>query len=101
MFTKQVSRSGGGLDPHRGRRGGAGRANSKKDLVMGPIEVFVPYRRSLVSSYASESNPSDIGSLLPGSELFARNPDAIATPARTVSADCVPMSNQLLVVTNH
>jgi hypothetical protein len=44
MFTKQVSRSGGGLDPHRGRRGGAGRANSKKDLVMGPIEVFVPYR---------------------------------------------------------
>jgi hypothetical protein len=43
MFTKQVSRSGGGLDPHRGRRGGAGRANSKKDLVMGPIEVFVPY----------------------------------------------------------
>jgi hypothetical protein len=44
MFTKQVSRSGGGLDPHRGRRGGAGRANSKKDLVMGLIEVFVPYR---------------------------------------------------------
>jgi hypothetical protein len=24
---------------HRDRRGGAGRANSKKDLVMGPIEV--------------------------------------------------------------
>jgi len=54
-----------------------------------------------VSSYVSESNPSDIGRLLPGSEFFARNPDAIATPARTVSADCVPMSNQLLVVTNH
>jgi hypothetical protein len=37
MFTKQVSRSGGGLDPYRGRGGGAGRANSKKDLVTGPI----------------------------------------------------------------
>jgi hypothetical protein len=53
MFTKQVSRSGGGLDPHRGRRGGAGRANSKKDLVMGPIEVFVPYRPLIIDALPS------------------------------------------------
>ena|SRR6266545_3013270 len=26
--------------PHRGRRGGTGRANSKKDLVTGPIRGF-------------------------------------------------------------
>ena len=30
--------------PHRGRRGGAGRANSKKDLVTGRIRVSVPFR---------------------------------------------------------
>jgi hypothetical protein len=54
-----------------------------------------------VSTYVSESNLSDTGGLLPGPGFLARNPDAIATPARTVSADCVPMSNQLLVVTNH
>jgi hypothetical protein len=53
MFTKQVSRSGGGLDPHRGRRGGARRANSKKDLVMGPIEVFVPYRPECGPDYGA------------------------------------------------
>jgi hypothetical protein len=29
---------------HRGRRGGLGRANSKKDLVTARSEVFVPYR---------------------------------------------------------
>ncbi len=38
MFTKQVSRPMDGLDPpNRARRGGAGRANSKKELVSGPI----------------------------------------------------------------
>src|SRR6266540_1266470 len=38
--------------PHRGRRGGAGRANSKKDLVTDPggSEVFVPYS-SVVSAF--------------------------------------------------
>jgi hypothetical protein len=40
MFTKQVSPPADGLIPHRGRRGGAGRANSKKDLVTGPIRGF-------------------------------------------------------------
>jgi len=44
MFTKQVSRPVDGPVPHRGRRGGAGRANSKKDLVTDPIRVAVPYR---------------------------------------------------------
>jgi hypothetical protein len=33
--------------PHRGRRGGAVRANSKKDLVTGPIRVSVPFRVSV------------------------------------------------------
>jgi hypothetical protein len=41
MFTKQVSHPVDGLDPHRGRRGGAGRANSKKDLVTRPIPGFL------------------------------------------------------------
>jgi len=40
MFSKQVSRPVGGWIPHRGRRGVAGRANSKKDLVTGAIRVF-------------------------------------------------------------
>ncbi len=38
-----MSRPVDSLDPHRDRRGRAGRANSRKDLVTGPIEVFVPY----------------------------------------------------------
>jgi hypothetical protein len=34
--------------PHRDRRGGAGRANSNKDLVTGPTRrLFVPYRQRL------------------------------------------------------
>ena len=37
MFTKQVSGLVDILIPHRGRRGGAGRANWKKDLVRRPI----------------------------------------------------------------
>jgi hypothetical protein len=44
MFTKQVSRPVDSLDspswPPRSSKG----ANSKKDLVTGPIGVFVPYR---------------------------------------------------------
>jgi hypothetical protein len=44
MFTKQVSRPVDSLDsqswPPRPNKG----ANSKKDLVTGPIGVFVPYR---------------------------------------------------------
>jgi hypothetical protein len=39
--------------PHRDRRGRAGRANSKKDLVTGPIEVFVPYTLSFPSGVVS------------------------------------------------
>jgi hypothetical protein len=44
MFTKQVSRPVDNLDAHRGPRGRAGRADSKKDLVTAQSEVFVPYR---------------------------------------------------------
>jgi len=43
MFTKQVSGLVDGLDPHHGRRGAAGRANSKKDLLTGLIRVSVPF----------------------------------------------------------
>jgi len=41
MFTKQVSRRGG-QSPDHGRGGGAGRANTKKDLVTSPIGVSAP-----------------------------------------------------------
>src|SRR6266545_499458 len=40
MFTKQVSRSWTVWIPYRGRRGREDRANSKKDLVTGPIRGF-------------------------------------------------------------
>jgi hypothetical protein len=40
MFTKQVSRRVDSPDPHRGRGGAGGRANSNKDLVTGPIRGF-------------------------------------------------------------
>jgi hypothetical protein len=40
MFTKQVSRPLDSPDPSRGRGGGAGRANSKEDLVTRPIRGF-------------------------------------------------------------
>jgi len=44
MFRKQVSRPVDSLDPHRGPRGRADLADSKKDLVTARFEVFVPYR---------------------------------------------------------
>jgi hypothetical protein len=47
MFTKQVSRPVDGPDPHRGRGGGAGRANSKKDLVTRPIRGFCALQANL------------------------------------------------------
>jgi hypothetical protein len=44
MFTKQLSHRVGNLDPQIvAPRGRAGRANSKKDPVTGPIEGFVPH----------------------------------------------------------
>jgi hypothetical protein len=43
MFTKKVSGLVDGLDPHHGRGGAAGRANSKKDLLTGLIRVSVPF----------------------------------------------------------
>ena len=39
-FTKQVYRPVDSLDPHRGRRAGAGRANAKKDRVTALIRGF-------------------------------------------------------------
>jgi hypothetical protein len=39
-FVKQVSCGWTVWIPHRGRRGEAGRANSKKDLLTGPIRGF-------------------------------------------------------------
>jgi hypothetical protein len=44
MLTKQVSGRSDGVDTHRDHRARASRANSKKDLVTGPIRVFVPHR---------------------------------------------------------
>ena len=46
MFTKQVSRPVDSPIPRRGRGGAAGRANSKKDLVTGPIRGFRALHRS-------------------------------------------------------
>ena len=40
MFAKQVSRRWIVAMPRRGRGGAAGRANSKRDLVTGPIRGF-------------------------------------------------------------
>jgi hypothetical protein len=56
-----VSPLGGRSDPpHRGCRGGAGRANSKKDLVTGPIQGFCALHAGL-SPYRTrrwiDSNP--------------------------------------------
>jgi hypothetical protein len=44
MFTKQVSRPVDRLDLPFGRRAGACRANSRKDLVTARSEVLVPHR---------------------------------------------------------
>ena len=49
--------------PHRGRRGGAGRANSKKDLVTGPIRGFCALQ--------AKSSPTDLA--LEGCELVAKD----------------------------
>ncbi len=40
MFTKQVSRPVDSLDPDHGRGGGAGRANSRKDVITGSDPRF-------------------------------------------------------------
>ena len=59
MFTKRVSRPVDGLDPYRGRRGREGRANSKKDLVTGPIRGFCapqPSRLRLKSSCPADAH---------------------------------------------
>jgi transposase len=45
MFTKQLSLPVGRSDPQRDPRGRAGRANSKKDLVTGPIRGFCALQR--------------------------------------------------------
>ena len=47
MFTKQVFRRGG-QSPDHGRGGGAGRANTKKDLVTSPIGVSAPHTHTKV-----------------------------------------------------
>src|SRR4029453_7169432 len=44
--------------PHRGRRGGAGRANSKKDLVMGPIRGFCALQA--FSSWSCDTLPRPV-----------------------------------------
>jgi hypothetical protein len=53
--------------PYRGRRGGAGRANSKKDLVTGPIrglcalQVRIRPRRHIIPGQNSSSAHSGNG----------------------------------------
>jgi len=42
--------------PHRGRRGGAGRANSKKDLVTGPIQGSCALHDAVLEEWARESS---------------------------------------------
>jgi hypothetical protein len=67
MFTKQVSRPVDGLDPYRGRRGREGRANSKKDLVTGPIRGFcAPHARRVSVKRRLRRSARALGAQWPG-----------------------------------
>jgi hypothetical protein len=61
MFTKQVSRPVDNLDAHRGPRGRADHADSKKDLVTAQSEVFVPYTLVRGGPEQTDSNGGEPG----------------------------------------
>jgi hypothetical protein len=62
--------------PHRGRRGRAGRANSKKDLVTGPIRGFCALQ-GCCGQQGSVRAPEVRATGLPGKDLqlVAKNED--------------------------